>query len=250
MVLVSVERRWIWYGLVALIIHGIVLTLPVAQKASETAVKRPIDVIVMRQERPQPVEPPQPPPKRLVVRRFAPMVPRQAQPPQQPPKAVARKEETPAGGAGNVLDEQIVPHAVPGPVGVEGVGVAGVNTGGGRVGLGSGGTGAGNGTGTGNASGTGPVDAGFGDADGPQIEYLEKPEYPFAAKRLHKEGKVALRLFIDEKGKLEKVEVVESTDPMFASSAVEAMKRSRFRPARRKDVPCPCRAPYIIRFGF
>jgi protein TonB len=94
------------------------------------------------------------------------------------------------------------------------------------------------------------VDARFGEGDGPQIVYQEKPEYPFAAKRLQKEGKVTLALTIDEKGKLQKTTVVEATDPMFAVSAVEAMKRSRFRPARRNGVPVACRAPYTIRFGF
>jgi protein TonB len=158
---------------------------------------------------------------------------------------------------GNVLDEQIVAEAAPGPTGGEGVGIAGVNVGGGMVGAGSGGTGVGTGSGgTGPGSGAGgsgpagPANARFGDADGPQIVYQEKPEYPFAAKKFGKEGKVSLSLTIDEKGKLQKVEVLDATDQMFAASAVEAMKRSKFRPARRGGAPVACRAPYTIRFGF
>jgi len=156
-----------------------------------------------------------------------------------------------------VLDEQIVSQTAPDPGGGEGLGIAGVNIAGGKVGAGSGGTGdgtgaggKGNGAGTGAGRGGGPVDARFGEGDGPQIAYQEKPEYPFAAKRLQKEGKVTLALTIDEKGKLQKTAVVEATDPMFAASAVEAMKRSRFRPARRNGVPVACQAPYTIRFGF
>lgn len=161
---------------------------------------------------------------------------------------------------GNVLDEKIVAQVAPGgPAEGDGVGVAGVNVGGGRVGLGSGGTGVGTGSGgtgpgsgvgTGSGGAAGPVDARFGDADGPQFIYQEKPEYPFAAKRLQKEGKVALMLTIDEKGRLEKVEVLDATDQTFAASAVEAMKRSKFRPARRRGNPVACRAPFTIRFGF
>ena len=158
-----------------------------------------------------------------------------------------------------MLDEQIVAEAAPGPTGGEGVGIAGLNVGGGMVGAGSGGTGVGTGSGgTGPGSGVGaggsgpagPANARFGDADGPQIVYQEKPEYPFAAKKFEKEGKVSLSLTIDEKGKLQKVEVLDATDQMFAASAVEAMKRSKFRPARRGGAPVACRAPYTIRFGF
>ena len=160
---------------------------------------------------------------------------------------------------GNALDEQMVAQVAPGPGGGEGVGVAGVNVGGGKVGLGSGGsgvgsgsggTGPGSGVGTGGGGPAGPANARFGDADGPQIVYQEKPEYPFAAKKLQKEGKVSLTLTIDEKGKLQNVEVLDATDQMFAASAVEAMKRSKFRPARRGGAPVACRAPYTIRFGF
>lgn len=158
------------------------------------------------------------------------------------------------GGAGNVIDEQIAKQVAPGPGSPDGVAIAGVNTAGGKVALGGGtgtGTGTGNGTGSGlGRGGTGPVDARFGDADGPQFEYREEPKYPYSARRLHKEGKVMLMLFIDERGRLEKVDVVEATDQTFVSSAVEAMKKSKFRPARPKGVPYPCRAPYVIHFGF
>ncbi len=233
-----------------------------SEKEHNKAEERLIDVVVMRQEPARAVLPakigrPKPLSSRLALREIVPG--QKAQAPRAP-KAAEKKDEPSPSGAGNVLDERVVPAAAPALEGEGGVAIAGVNVGGAKVGLGAGGTGIGTGTGgAGTEAGTavgggggngGPIDAKFGDADGPQFVYREKPEYPFAAMRLQKEGKVALRLFIDEKGNLEKVEVVEATDQMFASSAVEAMKRSRLRPARQNGVPVPCRAPYTIRFGF
>jgi protein TonB len=253
----AVEHNWIKYGLAALAIHAAILALPVSEKVHRAAEQRIVDIVVMRREVPSAeAERPKPLPRRPVPREIVARFSRQV-PAQQAPKAAEKKEEPPSAGAGNVLDEQIVSQTAPDPGGGEGLGIAGVNIAGGKVGAGSGGTGdgtgaggKGNGAGTGAGRGGGPVDARFGEGDGPQIAYQEKPEYPFAAKRLQKEGKVTLALTIDEKGKLQKTAVVEATDPMFAASAVEAMKRSRFRPARRNGVPVACRAPYTIRFGF
>ena len=152
----------------------------------------------------------------------------------------------------------------PGPSseGNEGVAIAGVNVGGGKVGLGGGGTGSGTGSGQGSGSGsaaghgevqvvadTGPVDARFGEPDGPQIVHSEKPEYPFAARRLGKEGRVVLEIFLDDRGRLIKVDVKEATDQMFVQSAVDAVKRWKFLPAKRKGVAVASRSVLPIRFG-
>ena len=94
------------------------------------------------------------------------------------------------------------------------------------------------------------MEATFGDPDGPGFISQERPKYPVAAERLRQEGKVSLKLTIDERGNLRRVEVVEATDQMFAASAVTAMKRSRFRPARRNNVAVPCTAPLTVTFGF
>ena len=257
----AVEHNWIKYGLAALAIHAGVLTLPVSEKVHHQAEQRIIDVVVMRQDipptsPPREAERPKPLTRRFVARQTAPRLsPRVPLAPV--PKSAERKDEPPSAGAGNVLDEQIVSQAEPDPAGGEGIGIAGVNVSGGKAGLGSGGTGIGagaggkgNGAGTGGEGAGGPVEARFGDADGPQFIYQERPEYPFVDMRLQREGKVIVRLTIDEKGKLQKVDVVEATDQAFAESAVKALKRSKFRPARRKGVPIACRAPYAIRFGF
>jgi protein TonB len=173
------------------------------------------------------------------------------------PQPLEKKAEAPGAGAGNVLDEQIASQVVPGPgaAGDEGVGIAGVNTAGGKVGLGGGGTGVGIGTGrvgTGTGSGGGSGGGGGGGVvqlrEPPAFAYYEEPEYPVRARRLGKEGKVALELTIDEKGKVVKVDVVEATDQMFVVTSVSAAKRWRFKPAKKDSVPVACRAPVTIPF--
>jgi protein TonB len=62
------------------------------------------------------------------------------------------------------------------------------------------------------------------------------------------EGRVVLKLTIDEKGTLMNVEVVESTGSDFADAAVDAAKRSRFTPARRNNAPILSVALLPIRF--
>jgi protein TonB len=63
-----------------------------------------------------------------------------------------------------------------------------------------------------------------------------------------REGKVVLRLFIDEAGKLQYVEVVESSGFEFTRSAVEAVKKSTYQPALEKGRPVPSRALLPVLF--
>ena len=68
------------------------------------------------------------------------------------------------------------------------------------------------------------------------------------AKKLGKQGKVVLRLFINEKGRLLNVEVVEPAGYGFTESAVEAVKMSTFSPARENGVGTASKALLSIRF--
>jgi protein TonB len=68
------------------------------------------------------------------------------------------------------------------------------------------------------------------------------------ARRLGKEGKVVLRLFINEKGRLLNVEVVERAGYGFTEAAVEAVKMSTFSPAHEKGVSTASKALLTIRF--
>jgi periplasmic protein TonB len=247
----SDEFSWAKYVLAALIIHAAILAVPVTQKASQVVKQRVIDIIVMRQELP---------PARVEKQVAAPKVhelkvkeqPRVETPP-PPNRVVEKREAAPSGGAGNVLDEQIAAQVAHGPAtgGGEGVGVAGVNVAGGKIGLGGGGTGSGTGQGTGSVQfgGGGPVEAAFGEPDGPQIVNSEKPEYPFAARRLGKEGRVLLEVFLDDRGKIVKVDVREATDQTFAQSAVDAVRKWKFLPAKRGGSAVASRSILPIRFG-
>jgi protein TonB len=82
----------------------------------------------------------------------------------------------------------------------------------------------------------------------PHFLHRELPEYPQAARRMGREGKVVLRLAIDETGKLQQVEVVESSGFEFTRAAAEAVKKSTYRPALQNGRPVPSRAILPVRF--
>ncbi len=79
--------------------------------------------------------------------------------------------------------------------------------------------------GSGNASSGNPA---FGSPGGPRYRHKEMPVYPALARRLGKEGKVLLRLTIDENGDLVNVEVIEDSGYGFADAAISAVKKSTF----------------------
>jgi len=111
--------------------------------------------------------------------------------------------------------------------------------------------GVGNGGGFGRAStGTGNSEAGSGAGTGRGVRNSEgqyrqahtsdapKPKYPESARRDGKEGRVLLRVLVNEEGRSASVEVnrssgVESLD----QAALEAIERWRFSPARLGDRP-------------
>ncbi|GAB5047249.1 energy transducer TonB [Thermodesulfovibrio sp. TK110] len=101
---------------------------------------------------------------------------------------------------------------------------------------------------TSNTEKTGIIDAEFGSAYGPRFLYREIPVYPQIARRLGKEGRVVLRLTLDEKGELINVEVIEGAPYGFTESAVEAVKKSKFSPAIKNGKPVACRAILPVRF--
>jgi len=88
----------------------------------------------------------------------------------------------------------------------------------------------------------------FGASSAPAFLKRQMPAYPTMAKKLGKQGKVVLRLFINEKGRLLNVEVVEPAGYGFTESAVEAVKMSTFSPARENGVGTASKALLSIRF--
>lgn len=74
------------------------------------------------------------------------------------------------------------------------------------------------------------------------------PEYPAAARRLGIEGRVLMMVYIDERGRVKRCEVVKPADPLLARASLEAMEKAVFRPARVKGVARPVAIQIPIRF--
>ena len=90
-------------------------------------------------------------------------------------------------------------------------------------------------SGNGEGSGTGQVGAPF-----TQARYRETPQphYPDSARREGKEGRVLLRVLVDEEGRSKLIEVnTSSGHDMLDQAAIEALKKWRFMPARASGKP-------------
>lgn len=96
--------------------------------------------------------------------------------------------------------------------------------------------------------GSAVIETEFGSANAPSFVKKVMPEYPRFAKRLGKEGKVVLRLFIDEHGRLVNVEIIEKAGYGFDEASVNAVKASTFRPAKLNGHPVACKALLPVRF--
>jgi protein TonB len=130
--------------------------------------------------------------------------------------------------------EAIVAHAAPTRPG-EIISSAG---GSGSTGAGAGGSGLGSaGSGSGIGSGRGSSPSG---AITTQARYSDtpKPVYPENARREGREGRVLLRVMIDEQGKTKTAAVNRSSgSDALDQAALDAIKRWRFHPARADDKP-------------
>ena len=94
-----------------------------------------------------------------------------------------------------------------------------------------------------------PIETEFGTAVAPSFLHREMPVYPAFARRLGKEGRVVLRLTIDERGNLLNVEVMEKAGYGFTEAAVDAVKKSSFLPAKKNGKPVASRALLPVRFS-
>jgi len=94
----------------------------------------------------------------------------------------------------------------------------------------------------------GPVEGTFGASDGPSFLSAVRPVYPRMARKLGKEGTVLLRIGLDERGALTSAEVVEKAGYGLDEAALNAVKASRFRPARQHGIPVGCKALLPITF--
>ena len=71
----------------------------------------------------------------------------------------------------------------------------------------------------------------LGEAGSPRFIHKEAPIYPFLARKLGKEGKVILRLALNDQGQLQGIDTVESSGFGFAEAASAAIRKSTFAPA-------------------
>jgi len=92
------------------------------------------------------------------------------------------------------------------------------------------------------------IETKFGASVAPAFLHREMPVYPMIARKLAKEGKVVLKLTIDENGNLSDVEVIDKASYGFTEAAVEAVKKSTFLPAKKDGKPIASRALLPIRF--
>lgn len=92
------------------------------------------------------------------------------------------------------------------------------------------------------------IETRFGASVAPAFLHREMPIYPMMARKLGREGKVMLKLTIDEKGNLSDVEVIDKAGYGFTEAAVEAVKKSTFLPAKKDGKPIASWALLPIRF--
>ena len=73
------------------------------------------------------------------------------------------------------------------------------------------------------------------------------PAYPKEAKAARLEGTVVLRTFVDDRGNVASVALVEG-NPMLADSATRAVKQWRYRPYARNGKTLPFQTLVIVDF--
>ncbi len=80
-----------------------------------------------------------------------------------------------------------------------------------------------------------PIETEFGRSDAPGFLNKIEPKYPMLARRLGKEGVVKLKLFIDDKGNLTDVKIVDDPGSGLTEAAIEAVKKSTYVPATKNS---------------
>jgi protein TonB len=93
------------------------------------------------------------------------------------------------------------------------------------------------------------VRSGIGDTydEGPRPVKTEPPHIPQEARQRRITGVVRVLVLIDERGKVEDAEIVESI-PVLDEAALECIRKAEFEPATRNGEPVPTYA--IAPIGF
>ena len=85
-------------------------------------------------------------------------------------------------------------------------------------------------------------------SDPPMPKRLYQPEYPELANQAGIVGTVVAKVYIDEKGFVIRVEIIQSPSEVFIEPVKEAMFKSTFYPAKQRDIAVKSRV--IQRFEF
>jgi TonB family protein len=75
-----------------------------------------------------------------------------------------------------------------------------------------------------------------------------KPDYPAAAKKAHIEGTVVLHAIIGKDGTVERLEYVSGPTEL-ADSAMDAVKKWRYKPMTLNDQPVEVDTEISVQFG-
>jgi len=194
---------------ISLLGHGLLFLIPVSLAVTEVKTYPPVELVMTWAEKPAP-EPPAPEPPKVKPQ------------PQPRPKPRPREPEP-------ITTQTYIPPPVaarPSPVVPPRPAVT-----------------------RGTGAPTGPLVTEFGSATGPAFLRRVLPVYPEQARRLGKEGRVVLRLHIDARGNLQRVEVAEGAGFGFEEAAIRAVQQSSFRPAMVQGEPRASIARLPIRFA-
>jgi len=92
------------------------------------------------------------------------------------------------------------------------------------------------------------IESRFGDSGAPYFIHQEMPVYPALARKMGKEGRVLLKLFIDANGRLQNIEVVEAAGFGFTEATMEAVKKSKYAPGYYKGMKVATKVLLPVRF--
>lgn len=85
-------------------------------------------------------------------------------------------------------------------------------------------------------------------SDPPMEKRIYKPEYPDLARQAGIEGTVVAKVYINEKGQVIRVEIVQSPAEIFNEPVKQALFKSEFYPAKQRDIAVKSRI--IVPFDF
>ena len=83
----------------------------------------------------------------------------------------------------------------------------------------------------------------------PRLQRKVNPSYPYRAKRRGVEGRVVVKFLVDKQGRVSQVSLVRAEpEGVFEESALQAVRKWRFKPGKKDGEPVPTWVSVPIRF--